>query len=526
MYLAQDMLIDKLYLGDIEGKDEFDISNEKRIEGTYLNIDNIDSKFLSREKYYIYGHKGTGKTSLLRFIEYKAKQNNDESMIILFKEIKQDTLIYSTFKNLLAQVKDKNSAAIAFWQWFLLSLCIEKIFPNYDSPSDLIFNTQSTIFSFLSKFLVTIIKGASMKYGGDNFDTEITFSELTLNETNDIFVAGQKIRKLEKFIKDNLHKKVYILIDELETSKLSTSYEEDTILIKNLVLTVGKLNNLSKNLTIITAVRTEVLNSIFTVGDEVNKLLESKGEEIKWKYANYGIRHPLIKMVIKKLRYSMTEFYPKDRANIEFATEEEIFERWFPNKLLTDDVDGNNAKLLLHNTWIKPRDLVRFLQAMQKQAIGKKVFSRLDYDSAVKEYSEKAWTELKEELISIINEKEITLIETVFSNYYKVFFFDNLVKRFQDNSSLHIDEIKALIKRLYEIGFIGNNYRQRGKTMYRYSYRGDKALEVNERIEVHRGLWRNFSLKDNYGHTQKTDYSTVDIAENDFRDKLRGLIKT
>jgi len=528
MKLVESMTIKELYLGDIEGKNEFNLDNEKRVEETYLNIKNIDSEFINNNKYYIYGHKGTGKTSLLRYVEYKVKKKKNQTITILFKEIKQDTLIYSTFKNLLAQVKDKNSAAIAFWQWFLLSITIEEIFPNYKDKTDLIFNTNNGIFRILSGFLVSIVKGLSVKYGNADINGELSFSDLTLNETSDIFAAGQKIRKLENYIRNNLNTKLYVLIDELETSTLSTSYEEDAILIKNLILTVENLNNLSTNLTLITAVRTEVLNNIFTAGDEINKLLESKGEEIKWTYDNYGLEHPLIKMIIKKIRYSMKEYSQVSSSKIEKATNKEIFERWFPNKLLKD-INGNNAKFLLHNTWIKPRDLVRFLQIMQDHAVTEKYFTRSHYDKTVKEYSTKAWTELKEELISIISKDKINILEKVFANYFKTFSYPELIARFNEKSNLKLEDVENIINILYEIGFIGNNYwnERKKRFVYRYSYRGEKTLDDNERIEIHRGLWMNFSLKDNKASyvnvNGSNDYSDTTDSMNDMKEKLREL---
>lgn len=527
MNLVENMVIEKLYFGDIEGKNEFDVSNKEKLESTYLNINNTYKKFINKNKYYIYGHKGTGKTSLLKYIEYKIQEEEKHQTVsILFKDIKQDTLVYSVFKNLLEQVKDKNSAAIAFWQWFLLSIAVEKFFPDYKNQHELIFNAKNGVFTILSKFLLSIMKGINLKYSGEDIDTNLSYSDLTLNETNDLFVAGQNIKKLQIFITEKLSKKIYILIDELETSTLSTSYENDAILIKNLILTVDKLNNVSSNMILITAVRTEVLNNIFATGDEINKLLESKGEEIKWTYDNYGIEHPLIKMIIKKMRFSMIEYSKNDKIQIETTGEKEIFERWFPDKLLKE-VNGNNAKFLLHNTWVKPRDLVRFLQAMQIHAQTQKYFTRQHYDNAVKEYSSKAWSELKEELITMVTKDDIEIIEKVFSNYFMTFYYEDLLNRFKEKSFLEKEKVEKIIKILYSIGFIGNNYRDEKKKrfVYRYSYRGEKTLDEMERIEVHRGLWKNFSLKENPASFVETTPSQNESEDsmNNLREKLRDV---
>jgi len=308
----------------------------------------------------------------------------------------------------------------------------------------------------------------------------------------------------------------------LETSNISSAYQEDAILIKNLILTVDKLNSLSSDMKIITAIRTEVLKSVFTSGEEINKLLESKGEEIKWTYNTYNIKHPLIQMILKKMRYSMS-LYAKSKneiSDVKIALDQDIFERWFPTEL-SPRKGANNSKTLLHNTWIKPRDLIRFFNIMQKHAKNSLFFTKNIYEDTVKEYSQKAWTEIKEELITIIEDKEIEIIEEVFSNYNKIFYYGGLIKEFQSNSSLLEDRIKEIIDILYNIGFIGNNYMNSdGKIVYKYSYRGEMYMDEKERLEVHRGLWKVFSLKDDNSLYQSKKVNSKKL-ENDFHSILK-----
>lgn len=518
--LVGEMNVSDLYIGDVEGKNEFS-TDLKKIEEVFLKLDHLEEKFINKSQYFIYGHKGTGKTSLLRYIEYKVKKKNNNAIAILFKEIKQDPLTYMTFKKLLSNSKDKDMATITFWQWFLLSYLIQNIFPDYSKKDNLIFNSKDSKFKTLSKFLLKLIGNSNVSVSTDELDVDMSISENSLDdEIDEIIASAQKMKELEEYIKQNLNKKVYILIDELETSTLSSSFNEDTILIKNLILCVEKLNSISSNLTLIIAVRTEILNNIFTSGAEINKLLESKGEETKWTFDNYGESHPLIKMMIKKFRYSMKKFDPNQKEEIDNSTDIEIFSRWFPMKLMNDN-NGNNAKYLLHNTWNKPRDLIRFLQIMQDKAKNKKFFERIDYDQSVKEYSSKAWIEIKEELISVLNEREIIDIEASFSNYSKMFRYHELIERFKSKTNLSIDKIEYIIRVLYNVGVIGNNYNDGTRShIYRYAYRGDTILDENERIEVHRGLWKHFSLKHELKYKSSLNENEVETFST-LSDQLR-----
>ena len=74
------MKVSDLYMGDIEGKNEFTNENIDQIEQTFLNLDHIEENFINKKQYFIYGHKGTGKTSLLKYIEYKVKKKGKSNI--------------------------------------------------------------------------------------------------------------------------------------------------------------------------------------------------------------------------------------------------------------------------------------------------------------------------------------------------------------------------------------------------------------------------------------------------------------
>ena len=66
----------------------------------------------------------------------------------------------------------------------------------------------------LSKFLLKLIGGINVTTSLDDIDIEIKMPTTSmLNETNEIFSAGLKNKKLENYVKEHLHKKVFILID-------------------------------------------------------------------------------------------------------------------------------------------------------------------------------------------------------------------------------------------------------------------------------------------------------------------------
>jgi len=234
-------------------------------------------------------------------------------------------------------------------------------------------------------------------------------------------------------------------------------------------------------------------------GDEVNKLLEGRGYEIKWEFDSFSINHPLIQMIIKKMLYSMKIYAQKNKITIENSIDNTvIFSRWFPENFFSKE-DGNIPMYILNNTWARPRDIIRLMNTLRDKALGEKTFLRKHYDATIKDYSERAWGEIKEELVSVLEQSIIESIESVFSNFDKHFTYQMLIDRFIEKSSLRQeDTIKKVIDTLYRMGIIGNReYAETTKkTIFRYAHRGDRYLDETLIIEVHRGLWRTFSSRD------------------------------
>lgn len=135
--------------------------------------------------------------------------------------------------------------------------------------------------------------------------------------------------------------------------------------------------------------------------------------------------------------------------------------------------------------------------------------------------------ELKEELISILCGDEIRCIEITLSNFSKLFKYEQLIKRFTSQTKLDEYRIKEIIRIMYDVGIIGNNYNNGTRNhIYRYSYRGDSYLDEQERIEIHRGLWKKFSLKHELKYEKKKkEIEEVEEIEvfSTLADKLRDF---
>lgn len=524
------MKVKDIEFGETEGKKEF--NNSEKISNMFFKDifeDELD-KFIDGRLRYIYGLKGTGKTSMLKYLENKAISNSIETMYISYKDIKEEADIIHEFRNELSNAEDKDTYTLTFWRWYLLSL-ISKSFLNeskYD-PSNLIYNSKVGFFRVIANLLDMI---ADVSIGTEESNFSINFGSKNLDIKWDSQTAI-RIRKLEGDIKNKLDKKVIIFIDELEISKLLTTYDVDAVLVKNLIRATRKINDLNINLHIVLAVRSEVVGSIAVAGDEINKELEDYGYEIEWHRRKFDIHHPLLSMYIQKIRYSMKKYiknnYPNEehlQKNLAKMTNSTIWYRWFPRYFGSTET----PEFMLQNTWLRPRDLIRLFRTMTKYSDRNSTdFTQNSYQEAIKKIGEDSWQEIKEEFSSKYTEKEIQNITSILEKM-QVLFTKDMFENEAAKYSISSEEAKKILLDLYRVSAIGNAFiahnQGRFSTTYRFEYRNDKSLYEDRTIYVHRVIQHALGLVEHntdllfehLSENEKTKY--LEIGEKRRRERL------
>jgi hypothetical protein len=487
----EEMKVYDIEFGDTEGKREF--NNTEKIHNLFFKDSykrEID-KFIDGRLRYIYGLKGTGKTSLLKYLENKALENNIKTSYISYKDIKEEADVIHEFRNELATSEDKDTYTLTFWRWYLLSL-IGKAFLKesaYD-PSNLIYNSKVKFFRVISK-LLDMISEIDLSTEDSKFSLKLPNGNLDVKWDGQ---TASRIRQLEQNLKTKLDQKVIIFIDELEISKLLTTYDVDSVLVKNLIRATRKINELSENLHIVLAVRSEVINSISMAGDEINKELEDFGFEIEWHRRKFDITHPLLGMYIQKIRYSMKKFILDNYQNgevdllihkLDKMNNSTIWKRWFPPKFSQVDT----PELILQHTWLRPRDLSRLFKTMQKYSRENNMINQSSYAEAVKKVGEDSLLEIKEELTSQYNEDIIKSIILILEKMQIIFTKEMFL---EEAKKYNITEEKSIeiLHNLYKFSVIGNTFIVHNNNSYnitvRFAYRNDKTLYEDRAIYVHR----------------------------------------
>lgn len=501
MFLSE-MKIQDIEFGDTEGKREFNSS--EKISNMFFKdfYRNEPEKFISGKLRYIYGLKGTGKTSLLKYLEDTAISRDIKTMYISYKDIKEEADIIHEFRSELKNSDDQDTYTLTFWRWYLLSL-ISKMFLNeskYDA-NNLIYNSKVKFFRLIASLLDMI---SDVTVGTEEAKLNISIGNAQLDIKWDSQTSS-RIRYLEKTIKEKLSDKIIIFIDELEISKLLSTYDVDAVLVKNLIRATRKLNDLNENLHIVLAVRSEVVGSIAVAGDEINKELEDFGYEIEWHRRKFDISHPLLSMYIQKMRYSMKIYAKKiyfdnidEYDNIAFKINKmnnsTIWYRWFPKFFGSIET----PEFILQNTWLRPRDLSRLFRTMQKYSHYKhSTLTQSSYAEAIKKVGEESWQEIAEEFSSTYTVHKIEAITSILEKMQIIFLKDKFIEE-ASIKGINEEEATKILNDLYRVSAIGNCYvsYNNGKfsTTYRFAYRNDKSLYEDRAIYIHRVIQHALGL--------------------------------
>lgn len=544
-----------IYAGLPDAKDEYAYEDFETINKCFVSPPNFDiDEIINGKKCFIRGYKGTGKTALLYYISNKMIEENSKAQIsfILFKNFDnaQKDKIENVAINInkpkefnLAVPNDYDITAdgyIYIWKWILL----EQIARDNDEGQ--IFENDTSYKTFLKT--LKIISYDRLYKQPFKFPSSITFAcgvsippydvtikpEMKLNFNS--FHQNAKLFEIFKNIIDDsltaLTKCIrtttpyYIMLDELEAFyQKEEIFKRDLFLLRDLIFTVKDFNLLFKqskfqNTKLICCIRTEIVNAInkYIPTYEINKVTNGFEFPLLWNYNNNNnINHPIFQILLKRIAYSELKW-----NGVELS-DEQIFEKWFDK-----EIDGNSTiEIFLNQTWNKPRDVVRFLLAVESSLSSNDYkFSKQVFIDSMDEYSKKSLEELKEELNASYTKEEIDEIFIWLNGFRTIFTLEELqerVNKYFPNSKLKAD-IPSVLKGLFRVGVIGNYSKITQNYLWKHRGNDDPVFDEEWLFYVHRGLFKALSIntKTNYKkylYSNKKEVKSGEIFEC-FIDKI------
>ncbi|WP_459678540.1 P-loop ATPase, Sll1717 family [Acidisoma sp. 7E03] len=488
------------------------LEREQHAFDTFLILEAVEpDRFHNGDVFFVEGFRGTGKTSLLRWhANSKTKQGAITDFILFKTDLTEDQRMHLSSEvgiswtdvdpNKMEVSQDFKSA----WGWFVVHKIGENLqaHPSLVSIDDettsrkiirLLGLNDDSVFRKILGFMPRL-EGAHVKIKAD-----VAFFEAELG--GDFSRAGDQGKvSLDALVKRvmrvlsglNMVQPLFIYFDELEAFYHSPEqHKRDQRLVRDLLFTIASMNDRFRQanipIHIIGAVRSEVIDSMGSLGQEIDRLVHDRGFLISWHHSNRSVSHPLMEIVRRKLAFSETV------AGL--TQNDDILARYFPNS-----IDGKSIEsFLLDKSFYKPRDIVWRLSLAQKLFPAETRFTQSVLHDTEMEYSSKLWDEVRYELSAIYSDDDINNIEAVLAGSSSAFSIDDMERRFDEGSKssrlltalLTRRSVREILTDLYRIGAIGNVFRT-GATgsqiRHRWIFRGDPTLLVEKRMEIHSAL--------------------------------------
>lgn len=474
-------------------------------------------EFVSGNRFFICGKKGTGKSALLKYLECRFMEDTANLVFpIRFKseieQVDKDTFeeIASNSNNPESDRKYDASSIVDYSSYVLVwkTFLINQIITRASAGEYCVFkeNEEYRLLVSLLKCIygeerTTSLVMPKIKKGSveltSNFAESLSASlklELEFDAKKKRINYAKLSRKVYQIFSqlEFVYSPVYVLIDELELSvRNKHQFEKDVALVRDLIIAIDDMNNLCSSkgmqIHIFAAIRSEVLRNIRSAGHELTKPIEDRGIEINWfqKGGNYTENYLLL-IVENKIHAS-------EQMN-GFPRSENIWDEYFCKEINGEEV----RKYILNNSLYRPRDVIRLLSAIQDQTGTTNKFTQEAFDKAQQTYSELMWTEIKDELRLSYSEVEVEAIFTLLNRITMPFTYTSLLERIEQLGHFypHISEILSnekltqMLNKLYELGIIGNT----GKPM-NFVFLGRPALDLLGMMVIHTPLRNYFSVQ-------------------------------
>ncbi|MFV0624965.1 P-loop ATPase, Sll1717 family [Sphingomonas sp. ac-8] len=507
-----------IHLGMVDGKFEYVTPQDDRDNSFYdafLIPENVDiSSLNNRRQYFVEGFRGTGKTSLLRWLAEMKRRDGALTEFVLFKsdlpEEKREGLSSQVGITWLETDRNKMEFSQDFktsWTWFILHK-IGEIVQRHPTASTTaccsdfmrLLGLRNNAFKKVMGFLPKLEK-LSVEISSDfDFFSAKLGAEFTGNPKEKRFTTlsalnAALIAELKQFPRDFY---AYLFFDELEVFYDEKSkYDRDQRMVRDLLFSVSKINEVVSSegipIHILAAVRSEVLDGFGALGQEVDRVVHDRGLKLAWHFGNRNLDHPLFKIVARKIKQSDEEMRQVQDA--------EIIREYFPAETRGHSIE----KYLLDRSFYKPRDLIWRLTIVQKQFPNEVGFTERALLDTEGDFSAVMWDEIKYELTANYSPQEIDVIETAFSGFRTEFFFDEFESRMAalGRASAHARSFMQkhglydVLSDLYRLGAIGNFFREGPKSSQirnRWAFRGDPTLLFDKKLTINPSLTKRLSL--------------------------------
>ncbi|WP_156134304.1 P-loop ATPase, Sll1717 family [Ensifer sp. ZNC0028] len=512
--MGKKLALKSINFGDVDAKNEI-LKNSRAGDRTFFDSYSIPErididKYLSGEKYFILGLKGTGKTALLRYLHDKVVREGSHSELILFKthvteEDRQKLSASAGYQ--IVSVNDVSAFIQDFkesWKWLIYQKIATKL---RDSGYNDTYAIKLYKITGLSEnriggaigAMFSKLSSGTLKFSGDALGVALELGVEIVSRSEESGKASlsdinRACSELLKSIRQQ--KNLYIFFDELELFyQTPEQFDRDRRIIRDLIYAISHINAESaeygRRIFLISSLRTEVLHSVLELGHEIGRDVDDYGDRLDWSSSTDGPEHPLLKIVARKISVSSE------------TPVSEVWRKFFPEKINNQDY----FKFILNSSYYRPRDIVRLLRVARDYNNESDSFTTAHFDQTSLEYSRQTWLEITEELLASYRTEKIAALQRFFlgfsTHFKKIDIESRVAKKYESDSEVNElfnkRDISRTLSDLYRIGVLGNDFAVRNSMgsvsrRNRWIFRGNTTLNDAERMTIHKSLWKHLSM--------------------------------
>lgn len=464
-----------------------------------------------REKFFVLGQKGTGKTAILRNIERSLQGDGFATEYLVFREtiLNESDIGNIPFHLIVDKERLRNST---YYHHALKRLFISVLLRLLDPKADAVAEASSEderpwtqrALELFNRARTTEI-GQTVSLMVDSIFNDIADARRLLKLDRD--PAAEDVIRLLKHLNDflltqlvraarKLRTKAALIVDELHFAYADErSIRNDALLVRDTVLSIMSINERMQRealpVAVYAGVRSEYIIHPVIASSEVTTKLHSLGEQIGWETHPANRDHPLFEMAFNRIRASVA---PQVQGDVNRQTNL-LLQRIFAN---VDQAD------FIQRTWGKPRDMVRFLKAVSRGFPTASTLADSQYDAAMRRVAIEAWEELKSGLSSFMSESGLQEIESYFKSvasrslqsggFAKYEEFARAMDRCRDTAMRALMPTDHFLNMLYMMGVYTTSRAVAGGRPILHSFhRGQRAPDPEGKVMLHFLVAKAFS---------------------------------
>lgn len=456
----------------------------------YYDTEELNA-ILTGNKFYVIGRKGTGKSAISEHI-LKTSRSDVFSEKLSFKNFPFNEL-YNHANNSYTPPNQY----ITIWKYLIYSFICRQMIRNLNINTK-IREELSKIYGNkpISSLARTFSDWTNREFGITVFGTGGSIKVGKQQINNDSIINWQeKTNLLEDVILEYIDDaKYYIIFDELDEDYREIQNEEShqlySYLLTSLFKAVQDIKSIFKDS------KHNIIPVIF-LRDDIYKIIRD-ADKTKWGdfivEIDWSI-HKLKNLLAYRISKSINE-------NVKPLSFEDAWNSIFSTQGVKVGTSGKNTipsfEAITRNTQLRPRDFVKFIQECAKSSINNSM--SLIFPETVKKVERNFSNYLKSEIIDEIYPilPDIDNIFQTISSLRKWNFsiqeFKNEYHTYLKKGTIKEPNFEYMLQTLFHFSVIGNQDKRRLDRHYFKYQNKDATINFNERLVVHRGLFKSLQI--------------------------------